>query len=255
MIWEAQYGDFVNGGQIVIDQYLSSSEQKWNHTTNLTLFLPHGYEGQGPEHSSARLERFLELCGEENMQVANVTTPAQLFHLLRRQGKREMKKPLVLFTPKALLRHPLCVSSLKDFTTGTFEEILDDSRSPQSVKRLLLCSGKIYYDLIAEREKRNAFDIAILRIEQLYPLNRKRFQELLQKYVGFNECIWVQEEHQNMGAWEYIRPLIDEELQGKMSVKYVGRGRSAAPAAGSFALHKKQHAQLLQEVFERSDER
>ncbi len=249
VIWEAQYGDFVNGGQIVIDQYLSSSEQKWNHTTNLTLFLPHGYEGQGPEHSSARLERFLQLCGEENMQVANVTTPAQLFHLLRRQGKREMKKPLVLFTPKALLRHPLCVSSLKDFTTGTFEEILDDSRSPQSIKRLLLCSGKIYYDLIAERETRNAFDIAILRIEQLYPLNRKRFQELLQKYVGFNECIWVQEEHQNMGAWEYIRPLIDEELQGKMSVKYVGRGRSAAPAAGSFALHKKQHAQLLQDAF------
>ncbi|MFI5334058.1 MAG: 2-oxoglutarate dehydrogenase E1 component [Chlamydiales bacterium] len=249
VIWEAQYGDFVNGGQIIIDQYLSSSEQKWNHTSNLTLFLPHGYEGQGPEHSSARLERFLQLCGEENMQVANVTTPAQLFHLLRRQAKRAVKKPLILFTPKALLRHPQCVSRLHDFTEGTFEELLDDPCPREKTERILFCSGKIFYDLMAERERRNAFHIAILRVEQLYPLNRARVQELLQKYSGFKECIWVQEEHENMGAWEYMRPLLDRELGGKMSTRYVGRGRSAAPAAGSFARHKKQHLQLLQEAF------
>lgn len=251
VIWEAQYGDFANGGQIVIDQYLSASEQKWNHTSNLTLFLPHGYAGQGPEHSSARLERFLQLCGEENMQVANVTTPAQLFHLLRRQGKREIKKPLILMSTKTLFRDPACVSALADFSSGTFEEILDDIRPIHSPKRLLLCSGKIFYELLAEREKRSAFDIAILRIEQLYPLNKKRLQELIQKYGSCKECIWVQEEHSNMGAWEYIYPLIDEALAGKMHVKYVGRARSAAPAAGSFALHKKQQAALIEEAMSR----
>lgn len=248
VIWEAQYGDFANGGQIVIDQYISASEQKWNQTCNLTLFLPHGYAGQGPEHSSARLERFLQLCGEENMQVANVTTPAQLFHLLRRQAKREIKKPLVLISPKTLLRDPQCVSAPQDFSAGSFIEILDDLRPIQSPRRLLLCSGKIFYELLAEREKKNAFDIAILRVEQLYPLNRVRLQELLKKYEGFKECVWVQEEHSNMGAWEYIRPLVDQELGGKMSVKYVGRARSAAPATGSFALHKSQQAKLLEEA-------
>jgi 2-oxoglutarate dehydrogenase E1 component len=249
IIWEAQFGDFANGAQIIIDQYIASSEQKWSHPTNLTLYLPHGYEGQGPEHSSGRIERFLQLCGEDNMQVANVTTPAQLFHLLRRQGKRETKKPLILFTPKAGLRHPLFKSALNDFTQGTFEELLDDPRTSEKPKRLLLCSGKVFYDLLGEREKRGAFHIAILRVEQLYPLNRARLQELLQKYKGFQECFWVQEEHSNMGAWEYIRPHIDEELGGSMRVHYVGRGRSAAPAAGSYALHKKQHALLLEEAF------
>ncbi len=249
VIWEAQFGDFANGAEVVIDQFLSSSEQKWNHATNLTLFLPHGYEGQGPEHSSARIERFLQLCGEDNMQVANVTTPAQLFHLLRRQGKRQLQKPLILFTPKALLRHPQCVSALNDFSTGTFEELLDDPATPKNPRRLLICSGKVYYDLVAEREKRKAFDIAILRIEQLYPLNKPRLHELMEKYRGFKECFWVQEEPNNMGAWDYIRWLIDEELGNNMRVQYVGRTRAASPAAGSYVLHKKQLAQFLEEAF------
>ncbi|MBI2743364.1 MAG: 2-oxoglutarate dehydrogenase E1 component [Chlamydiales bacterium] len=247
-IWEAQFGDFANGAQVIIDQFLSSSEQKWNHGCNLTLFLPHGYEGQGPEHSSGRIERFLQLCGEENMQVANVTTPAQLFHLIRRQAKRKVQKPLILFTPKALLRHPLCVSSLNDFAAGGFEEMLDDPRDPKNPRRLILCSGKVYYDLVAEREKRAAFDVALVRIEQLYPLNSERLKQLVEKYKGFKECFWVQEEHQNMGAWEYIRAHIDDQLNN-MRVNYVGRGRSAATAAGSYALHKKQLAQLLEEAF------
>lgn len=251
VIWEAQFGDFANSAQVVIDQFLSSSEQKWNHGTNLTLFLPHGYEGQGPEHSSGRIERFLQLCGEDNMQVANVTTPAQLFHLLRRQGKEQKNrdpKPLILFTPKALLRHPLCVSPLNDLATGSFDELLDDPRASKSARKLIFCSGKVYYDLIQEREKRGASDITILRVEQLYPLNTERMKALIEKYRGFKECVWVQEEHQNMGAWEYIRPEIDQ-LLGSMRVQYVGRRRSAAPAAGSYALHKKQLAELLEGAF------
>lgn len=248
VIWEAQFGDFANGAQVVIDQFLSSSEQKWSSSTNLTLLLPHGYEGQGPEHSSGRMERFLQLCGENNLRVANVTTPAQLFHLLRKQAKYPVRKPLVLFTPKALLRHPLCVSSIEEFTTGSFQEVLDDPQAPRSVRRVIVCSGKVYYDLASEREKKKVVDVAILRIEQLYPLHLLRLKELFQKYRGFKECFWVQEEHSNMGAWEHIRYDLDAALEQKIPVHYVGRGRSAAPAAGSYALHKKQLAQFLQEA-------
>ncbi len=250
LIWEAQFGDFANGAQIIIDQYLATSEQKWGQRSNLALMLPHGYEGQGPEHSSARLERFLQLCGDDNMQIVNCTTPAQLFHLLRRQALRPLKKPLVLFTPKVLLRYPLTVSSLNDFSAGSFQEILDDPLSLSRPKRLFFCSGKIYYDLFAEREKRKNQDLAFVRIEQLYPLHQKRLKELLLKYQGFQECIWVQEEHENMGAWEYMRPLLNEALEGKMSVRYIGRARSASPAAGSHALHKKQHMAIMSEVFQ-----
>jgi 2-oxoglutarate dehydrogenase E1 component len=251
IIWEAQFGDFANGAQVLIDQFLATSEQKWKHATNLTLFLPHGYEGQGPEHSSGRIERFLQLCGDDNMQVANVTTPAQLFHLLRRQAKRQQKKPLILFTPKALLRHPLCTSLLSEFTSGAFSEVLDDPRMPQNCRRLLICSGKVYYDLVQEREKKNAFDIAILRLEQLYPLNKAKVLELLEKYKGCKECFWVQEEPQNMGAWEFVRQPLNELLEKVMgiTIQYVGRERSASPAAGSYALHKQQLTRFLEESF------
>ncbi|HSX03795.1 MAG TPA: 2-oxoglutarate dehydrogenase E1 component [Rhabdochlamydiaceae bacterium] len=249
VLWEAQYGDFANGAQVIIDQYITSSEQKWGHRTNLTLLLPHGYQGEGPEHSSGRMERFLQMAGNDNMFLVNCTTPAQFFHLLRRQGISEIKRPLVVFSPKVLLRHPLCISPQKDFTTGTFQEILDDSVGRAQPATLLFCSGKIYYDLIQEREKRNKGDLVILRIEQLYPLNEEKLKSFIEKYSGFKECIWAQEEHSNMGAWEFMRPVLEKLLKGKAPLRYVGRDRSAAVAAGSFALHKKQHEAIIQEIF------
>lgn len=249
VIWEAQYGDFVNGAQIIIDQYLTGCEQKWNVSSALTLMLPHAYEGQGPEHSSARLERFLQQCGQDNIQVANCTTPAQLFHLLRRQALRPSKKPLVLLTPKSLLRHSACVSSLNEFSSGSFQEILDDPANPQKPKAIFFCSGKVYYDLVAERDKRNYKQAAFIRIEQFYPFNVARLKEILQKYPGFQECIWIQEEHKNMGGWEYIRPIFDEVLEGRMQVRYIGRDRSAAASVGTSALHKKEYQQMMDEAF------
>jgi 2-oxoglutarate dehydrogenase E1 component len=247
VIWEAQYGDFANGGQIIIDQYLAASQQKWGHTTNLTLLLPHGYEGAGPEHSSGRIERFLQLSGNDNFFIANCTTPAQFFHLLRRQGLSAAKRPLVVFTPKALLRHPLFVSPQKEFTEGAFQEILDDP-SAAHPKTLALCSGKIYYDLLQEREKRKQ-EIALIRIEQLYPLCEEKLEALFQKYAGFAQCLWVQEEPANMGPWDFICPFLEKLLNGKAPLRYVGRERSASVAAGSFALHKKQYEEIMQEVF------
>ncbi len=248
VIWEAQYGDFVNGAQIIADQFIATSEQKWAQTTNLTLFLPHGYEGQGPEHSSGRMERFLQLSGEENLRIANCSTPAQFFHLLRRQALNPEKKPLVVFTPKALLRNPLCISSLDEFANDNFQEILDDPKPSSKTAKLFLCSGKIFYDLWTEREKRKRDDITILRIEQLYPFHERRLRELFSKYAGFTECIWVQEEHSNMGACNFLRPLITMTLKG-IPLRYAGRGRSASPAAGSYALHKKQYEALIEEAF------
>ncbi len=244
VIWEAQYGDFCNGAQIIIDQYISSSEQKWGQCSGLVLMLPHAYQGEGPEHSSARIERFLQLCGDDNMRIANCTTPAQLFHLLRRQAHAKIKKPLILFTPKSLLRHPQCVSVLSDFSTGSFQEILDDPLSIPEPRRLLFCSGKIFYDLLVEREKCGIKDIAFVRLEQLYPLN----QQTLKAFVrNAQEYGWVQEEHKNMGAWSYIQPILHEVL-GK-PVRYFGRASSGSPAAGSHALHKKQQQVLMEEVF------
>jgi 2-oxoglutarate dehydrogenase E1 component len=249
VLWEAQYGDFANGAQIITDQYITSSEQKWGHRTNLTLLLPHGYEGAGPEHSSGRMERFLQMAGNDNMFIANCTTPAQFFHLLRRQGLSTHKRPLVVFTPKAILRHPLCVSGQKEFTSETFQEILDDPLKPSKPTILILCSGKIYFDLFLEREKRKRNDIAIVRIEQLYPFHEEKCKGFLEQYNGFKECVWAQEEHSNMGAWEFIRPLLEKLLKGKAPLRYVGRDRSAAVAAGSFALHKRQYEAIIQELF------
>lgn len=244
IIWEAQFGDFANGGQVIIDQFIAASEQKWGHSSGITLLLPHGYEGQGPEHSSARMERYLQLSADDNWQIVDCTTPAQLFHVLRRQGLRKVQKPLVIFTPKALLRNPMVLSPLKDFAEGSFEEFLDDPKNISQPKRVLFCSGKVFYDLMTERKRD---DIAIIRIEQLYPFHREKFQKLVEKYKSAQELCWVQEEHSNMGAWNYIRPIL-QEATGKQ-VRYIGRGPSSSTAAGSYALHKKQYGQMMQEAF------
>jgi len=247
VIWEAQFGDFCNGAQIIIDQYIATSEQKWGQRSNITLKLPHGYEGQGPEHSSARIERFLQLCGDQNMQIVNATTPAQLFHLLRRQSLSPIKIPLIIFTPKAFLRHPLCVSPLDDFTKGSFKEVLDDPKPPVNPKRLLFCTGKIYYDLLSERQERQATHLAIVRIEQLYPLNLQEIEKIIEAYKGCEQWIWVQEEHKNMGGWSYIEPIFKEHF--KIELRYIGRACGASPAAGSHTLHKQQQVALMEETF------
>lgn len=242
VVWEAQFGDFCNGAQIVIDQFIATAEQKWGQKCRLALFLPHGYEGQGPEHSSARMERFLTLSAENNMRVVNPTTPAQLFHLLRRQVLSPVLKPLITFTPKGLLRLPACTSPLEDLAEGAFQEILDDPSAPHQARRLIFCSGRVYYDLVAERSKAHLEEVAIVRIEQLHPLHKERLSEIIAQYKNVNEYIWVQEEPSNMGAWEYMHPLLREHVS---KVRYVGRKRSASPAAGSYALHKKQFAELF----------
>ena len=245
VLWEAQYGDFDNGAQIVIDQYIVSAEQKWNTPSSLTLLLPHGYEGAGPEHSSARLERFLQLAAENNIQVVNASTPAQYFHLLRRQALRKEKKPLIVFTPKSLLRSPANTSCLNELTKGSFQEVLDDPTPPASCQRLLLCSGKVYYDLKAEREKKSRTNLAIVRIEQLYPLHIEQIQKYLQKYKGFSECVWVQEEPENAGAWNFIKPRIEKLLSKGLSLQYVGRPENPTTATGSHRKHKLEQQSLL----------
>lgn len=248
-IWEAQFGDFANGAQVIIDQYIASGEQKWGQRSGLVMLLPHGYEGQGPEHSSGRLERFLALAGHDNMQVVNPTTPAQLFHLLRRQMHRSFHKPLIVFTPKGLLRHPACVSPLADLTQGAFQDILDDSvQDGATIKRLVLCSGRLYYDLLAEKAKTKRSDIALIRIEQLYPLNTARLKEIVARYSKVKEYLWVQEEPQNMGAWSFISPHLTSMLSKELL--YVGRKCSATPATGSHQLHEQEHVNILKQVFQ-----
>jgi 2-oxoglutarate dehydrogenase E1 component len=248
VIWEAQFGDFANGAQVVIDQYISSAEQKWNQKNGITLLLPHGYEGQGPEHSSARMERFLSLCGNDNMRVVNPSTPSQMFHILRNQAKNPMHRPLVIFTPKALLRLHECVSSVEDLTNGTFIEIYPEPNPPKNPKRLAFCTGKIYYDLRAEREKRKAEDLVIIRIEQLYPLNTEKLKEIVSQYNGIEIYYWVQEEPQNMGAWTFIESKLKPFAP---NLQYIGRDVSASTAAGSHALHKKQQDQIIEALFAR----
>lgn len=249
VLWEAQFGDFANSAQVMIDQYIASGEQKWNLKSSLVLLLPHGYEGQGPEHSSGRMERFLTLAGDNNMQIVNPTTPAQLFHLLRRQIIRPLKMPLVVFTPKGLLRHPACVSHLSDLTQGSFQEIIDDPIQTKKPQRLILCSGRIYYDINAERERLAFDDMAIVRIEQLYPLNIEALNNIIRKYSSIKECIWVQEEPSNMGAWNFMRPILREVLPNGIEPHYIGRTRSASPAVGSHSAHKKEHAAILAALF------
>jgi 2-oxoglutarate dehydrogenase E1 component len=232
-IWEAQFGDFFNGAQIIIDQYLSSAEEKWRVMSPLVLLLPHGYEGQGPEHSSGRIERFLILCADNNMQVTNCTTPANFFHLLRRQMLRNFRKPLIVFTPKSLLRHPKCVSELSEFTDGEFQELIDDNTvNPVDVKRVVFCSGKLYYDLVDHREKTNAFNTALIRLEQIYPLPLERLREVIARYPNATRYVWSQEEPANMGAWSYIMRNFKE-----VELLMVARPESGTPATGSARLH------------------
>ena len=245
-IWEAQFGDFANGAQSIIDQFIVSSESKWQRHSGIVMLLPHGYEGQGPEHSSARVERFLQLCAENNIQVCNLTTPAQIFHALRRQMKRDFKKPLVVMSPKSLLRNPAAVSTLDELTAGQFQEIIDDPAAPAQCDRVILCSGKVYYDLVDQRAKLKAAGTAIVRVEQLYPLHAERLAQLAAKYAKA-KLVWCQDESQNMGAWTFIAPQL-ETLFGRKPL-YAGRDASASPAVGALALHKLEQAALLQQAF------
>jgi 2-oxoglutarate dehydrogenase E1 component len=249
-IWEAQFGDFANGAQVIIDQFLTCSESKWQRASGMVLLLPHGYEGQGPEHSSARLERFLQLCAEDNIQVVNITTPANFFHALRRQMRRDFRKPLIVMSPKSLLRHPSAVSRIEEFTTGAFQEIIDDPSwsgvSDRKPSRLILCSGKVYYDLVDYRAKNKADDVAIVRLEQIYPLHRNRLSELADNYSGAR-VIWAQEEPQNMGPWSHVAPQLDA-IFGK-KVAYAGREAAASPAVGTLSLHRFELSILLKEAF------
>ena len=243
-IWEAQFGDFFNGAQIIIDQYLTSAEYKWRRMNGLVLLLPHGYEGQGPEHSSARMERFLQACAENNMQIVNATTPAQQFHVIRRQLKRDFRKPLVCFTPKKLLRYPSCVSKLTDFTKANFQEVLDDTIEAKKVTRVAFCSGKVYYDLIERREKEGCKDIAFIRLEQLYPFPQKQIDGILKKYTNVIEFLFVQEEPENMGPWRFV----DNNLRS-LKLKYIGREAAASPATGFSKRHAMENEEIMTAIF------
>ncbi|HKU75532.1 MAG TPA: multifunctional oxoglutarate decarboxylase/oxoglutarate dehydrogenase thiamine pyrophosphate-binding subunit/dihydrolipoyllysine-residue succinyltransferase subunit, partial [Pyrinomonadaceae bacterium] len=243
VLWEAQFGDFGNGAQTIIDQYIAASEDKWKQTSRLVMLLPHGYEGQGPEHSSARLERYLQLCAENNLQVCYPTTPAQYFHLLRRQVRPGMERPLIVMTPKSLLRLPAASSSIDDLSTGGFQPLIDDAEitDRDTVKRVVLCSGKVYYDLAEARKKTEDRTVAIVRLEQLYPFPANSLRDTLAKYPNANQIVWAQEEPQNMGGWTFVRDRLENP-------QYVGRSASASPATGSYSIHQKEQAELLAEA-------
>jgi 2-oxoglutarate dehydrogenase E1 component len=243
-IWEAQFGDFSNGAQIMFDQYISAAEDKWKMQNGIVVLLPHGYEGQGSEHSSARIERYLQLCAEDNMTVANCTTPGNFYHLLRRQMKRNYRKPLIVFTPKSLLRHPKAVNSIEDLATGEFQEVIDDSLNPSKVTKLVFCMGKFYYDLLAEREILEREDVALVRIEQLFPLHLEKIQRVIDRYPAVKEYIWAQEEPRNMGAWSFMLERLELVKLNVRSRKYY-----AVPAAGSSTRFKKRHKAVIDSVF------
>lgn len=248
-IWEAQFGDFVNGAQIIIDQYLAAAEEKWKIQNGLVMLLPHGFEGQGAEHSSARLERFLGLCANENMTVANATTPANYFHLLRRQLKWKFRKPLIVMTPKSLLRHPKVVSPLEDFANGQFQPIIDDFAAKEDkIDKLVLCSGKIYYELLAKKEELNCENIALVRLEQMYPIQEDKIQEIFQKYKNRKELLWVQEEPENMGAWNYILRTFRET-----GIQVISPVASGSPAPGSHKMFERNQNSVINRVFDRND--
>ncbi|MEZ4983904.1 MAG: 2-oxoglutarate dehydrogenase E1 component [Saprospiraceae bacterium] len=255
VIWEAQFGDFANGAQTMFDQFISSSESKWQRMSGLVALLPHGYEGQGPEHSSARLERFLQLCSEFNMTVANVTQPANFFHLLRRQLARPFRKPLIVMSPKSGLRHPEAVSGVEDFYPGTrFQELLDDptvgSRSSGKIKRLLLCSGKIYFDLQAYKQEHKREDVAIVRLEQLYPLPTDQLNEVFKRYSKATDILWVQEEPANMGAWQYFHSMrYNPDVNIPENLGYIARKASASPATGFKKVHDKEQETIVKRSF------
>ncbi|HYF58630.1 MAG TPA: 2-oxoglutarate dehydrogenase E1 component, partial [Burkholderiaceae bacterium] len=247
VIWEAQFGDFVNGAQVVIDQFISSGETKWGRANGLVMMLPHGYEGQGPEHSSARLERFLQLCAEHNMQVCQPTTPAQIFHLLRRQMIRMFRKPLVIMTPKSLLRNKEAVSPLQDLASGGFQTVIGDASEPdpKAVRKVVICTGKVYYDLLVARREREQSDVALLRVEQLYPFPHKSLDAELRRYPNATQVVWCQDEPQNQGAWFFVQHHIQDALKDGQRLSYAGRPASASPAVGYYDKHYAQQKELL----------
>jgi 2-oxoglutarate dehydrogenase E1 component len=262
VVWEAQFGDFANGAQIVIDQFVSSSESKWQRMSGLVMLLPHGYEGQGPEHSSARLERFLQLCADDNMQVVNLTTPAQYFHALRRQLARPFRKPLIVMSPKSLLRHKLAVSSPRELVEGAFRPVLDDIAvagapeagprvDPAAATRLLLCSGKVYYTLLAARRERARDSIALVRVEELHPFPQKELVEILGRYPKARQVYWVQEEPENMGAWHFVADRLRRLLPEGATLTYVGRRAAASPATGSYKIHLAEETDLVNRALAR----
>jgi 2-oxoglutarate dehydrogenase E1 component len=248
-IWEAQFGDFSNGAQIMIDQYISSAEDKWKIQNGLVLLLPHGYEGQGSEHSSARMERYLQLCGKNNMYIANCTTPANLFHILRRQMKAKFRKPLIIFTPKSLLRHPKVVSTKEDLANGSFESVIDDQKAnAKKIKSLVFCSGKFYYDLLKRKEEEERNDVALVRLEQLFPLPDKKVKDILKKYSKADDIVWAQEEPRNMGAYSHL--ILQHEAFRNFRV--CSRRFYSSPAAGSSKRFEKRHNQVIDYVFDAS---
>ncbi|MFC3025560.1 2-oxoglutarate dehydrogenase E1 component [Vibrio zhugei] len=249
-IWEAQFGDFANGAQVVIDQFISSGEQKWGRLCGLTMLLPHGYEGQGPEHSSARLERYLQLCAEQNMQVVVPSTPAQVYHMLRRQVVRPMRRPLIVMSPKSLLRHPLCTSSLEELADGTFQAAIGevDDIAPEQVKRIVFCAGKVYYDLLDQRRQNDQQDVVIIRIEQLYPFPMDDVRQLVSQYPQVTDYVWCQEEPQNQGAWYCSQHNFRAAIPEGAQIRYAGRPASASPAVGYMSVHQKQQKALVADV-------
>ncbi|MTC58174.1 MULTISPECIES: 2-oxoglutarate dehydrogenase E1 component [Providencia] len=249
-IWEAQFGDFANCAQVVIDQFISSGEQKWGRMCGLVMLLPHGYEGQGPEHSSARLERYLQLCADQNMQVCVPSTPAQVYHMLRRQALRDMRRPLIVMSPKSLLRHPLAVSSIDELANGKFQPVISeiDEINPKNVKRVVLCSGKVYYDLLEQRRKNEQTDVAIVRIEQLYPFPHDDIQKVLAQYAHVKDFVWCQEEPLNQGAWYCSQHNFHEAIPAGASLRYAGRAASSSPAVGYNSVHQEQQAALVNDA-------
>lgn len=247
-MWEAQFGDFANGAQVIVDQFISSGESKWQRISSLVMLLPHGYEGQGPEHSSARLERYLQLCAEDNIQVCNFTTPAQYFHALRRQMRRDFRKPLIVMSPKSLLRHKECISPVDAFTNGSFQTIIDDPSVTSAPSRIILSSGKVYYDLLDYRRKKNITDVALLRVEQLYPFDRTRLAKILDRLGHGSKLVWCQEEPKNMGAWSFIAPILEEVTAQK--IIYAGRRAAASPAVGALSIHRLEQEGLVENAFE-----
>jgi 2-oxoglutarate dehydrogenase complex dehydrogenase (E1) component-like enzyme len=252
VLWEAQFGDFSNGAQVIIDQFIASAEDKWGQRSSVVMLLPHGYEGQGPDHSSARLERFLQLAARGNIRIASPSTPAQYFHMLRAQAMTDERKPLVVMTPKSLLRLPAAVSSVSALTDNSFELVMDDADAGAAgaVRRLILCTGKLFYDLTTHRREHRVEGVALVRIEQLYPYPRRRIAEILERYDQATDIVWAQEEPANMGAWTFIHSRISDQLRGGRSIQFVGRPRSASPASGSHKRHLAEQEWLVGRVFE-----
>ena len=251
VIWEAQFGDFANGAQVVIDQFIASGEVKWGRVNGLTVMLPHGYEGQGPEHSSARLERFMQLAADTNMQIVQPTTASQIFHVLRRQMVRNLRKPLIIFTPKSLLRHKDATSPVSEFTKGMFQTVIPEHKALKAdkVKRVVACSGKVYYDLMKKREEAGHDDTAIIRVEQLYPFPHKAFAAEIKKYPNATDVVWCQDEPQNQGAWFFVQHYIHENMMDGQKLGYAGRAASASPAVGYSHLHQEQQKGLVEAAF------